>query len=1343
MGGGKARLAPWVEVKAAARAHLAPTRRLASRCGPPVRLTLVNATELFEGIEAIPGSKDAGSADGMPQSRVVNGIEFGRAASADERKIRASWKRRQGGGATPLLLIVDDPEDEDRVRVLGPRPDGPLRRVRAESLFGLVQETTEMGRVEAIRRLTEELERLDSDGVPGMIVRGLGTQHLYATRLRSEERWDELSSLAEGVASGGWRQALESLGYEIAELPNRGYLARSKARPALVVHPRRSAEEFARLDETGRLPEGSLLAACDEQGAPYGMLAAGTRMRLLRAAADAGGAANRYLELDAAALEPDDRPLLGLLAPAYLADGGLDEVLRESRDYGSELRLRLDRALREQVLPVLGRELGRWGKEDGRDLDDDSVRGALEAAALTFVFRALFLLYAESANYLPMENHTYNQRSLTRIAERAAEELEGADARSTSLWRDISSLVEAMRTGQTAWGVPPYNGDLFAADGFDGGEILEIARIPDAELAPALVALARDEERPEEMGVDFSGLEIGHLGHIYEGLLSLRLSVADRDYRYDRKRDRYAPETEDPDVRAGELFWQTNEGGRKGGGVYYTRSELVRHLVRRAVRPAFADHLAEIRTVAEKDPREAARRLFDFSVIDPACGSAHFLVEVVDELADQLAALLGDVPLPALKEELGLLRTVATRTYGVRVEDTALLKRLALKRCVYGVDLSPMGAEIAKLSLWLGAFVPGLSLAYLDHNIRVGNSLIGVARAESIEPPGGEGQTALFGDELDEAITRAAEKAAKLREIDDRTPDEVEASHVAEEELREEVAGAKRVLDMWTAEPLGLDGARDEALQLGEELIAGRETKLSKRAEELAGEQRALHWPLAFAEVFARENPGFDVIVGNPPWEEVTVEELAFYALHRPGIRALPEKERRRAIEELKAERPNVVAELNEIQERLSKLRTYFGSASGYATGASDPDVYKYFCQRYGAILRAGGRLGVVLPRWAFGSKGSSAFRGWLFAHAPPERIDFLVNAGRWAFDAEPRYTSALLSAERKPSSGNDRFEVAGVADSPQAFAKQVTAPGFTMSRAMLGPEAEIPLLSSKREAELLRKLRTGERFARGSRNRWACFSVYEFHETHDSHLWEGATEGWPLWKGESFEQYAPIGRGARVCPVNDDVLAKVRKVRPGAGSELADSISVQSRREAVAREIGHARLVYRRVTRATDSRTIIACLIPPKTFIAYSGPYLAFATGGDKERAACLAIMNSLAFDWQARRYVELSLSMTTLESFSLPQLDNEAFNALATPAARLSCPDERFAEFAEATGVECGPLDDGERAALRAEIDARVARIWGLTDEELEIVFSDFTLDAVPEDYRDAVRKRFAELS
>jgi hypothetical protein len=1305
-------------------------------------LLLVNATELFDGLAALPGSRDAGATNGISASRLVNGVEYAQAAGVDERRMRAAWKRRRGGGAVPLLLIGDDPADEGRLRVLGPQPEGPVRKIRADSLFDLISRTAGMGKLQAVRQVAQEVERLDTEGVAGLAVRGLGSEHLYAKRLPHSARWGKFKEATDGLSTVGWREVLTGLGYEVAPLPKRGYLASSGGKPLIVVHPRQSADQFARLDEAGRLPEGALVTDCLASGAPYGLLAAGARMRLLRAGHDDAGSTTRYLELDPAAMEPDYLPLVGLLAPGFLASGGLENLLVEARDYGSSLRKRLDRSVREDVLPVLGRGLGRWATVTGRDVVDDEVRAQLEAAALTWIFRALFLLYAESAGHLPMSNHTYAGRSLTRIAERAAEEVDVADRKATTFWRDIAALVDAMRTGQSAWGVPAYNGALFAPDGFDGAEILEAASIPDAELAPALIALARDPDDPDT-GVDFSGLEIGHLGHIYEGLLSLRLSVADNDFRYDATQDRYVPASgEEAEIARGDLLWLTNEGGRKGGGVYYTRTELVRHLVREAVRPAFEQHLAAVREVASRDPGAAARQLFEFYVLDPACGSAHFLVEVVEELADQIATLLGELALPAVRDELDGLRRAAGSTFGAGIEDTALLKRLVLKRCVYGVDLSRMGAEIAKVSLWLGSFVPGLSLAYLDHNIQVGNSLIGLARPESMTPPGSEhGQIVLFGDALSEAVANAAEGAVRLREIEDRTPAEVEASRFADAALQHSVAAAERVLDLWVAQPLGLVGAREEALQAGNEIIRGQSSFLGDDAAELARRHSVLHWPLAFAEVFARERPGFDVVVGNPPWEETYLAELSFYTFFRPGLRALPEGERNAEVERLRTERPELAEGLEEERTRLATLRDYLGPAGGYVVGPGHADLYEFFSQRYRELLRVGGRLGVVLPRSAFLAKGSAAFRSWLFDHAVPTRIDFLVNSGRWAFDAEPRYTSALLAAERRSGQPNDELEVAGVASSVASFSAQSAAPGVRLKRTALGPDLEIPLLRSQAEADLLAKLRSGEPFPYGG-ERWRCFPVQgDFNQVADKSLWQGATSGFPLWKGESFDQFDPHGVGAGVCPPSAEALAKAHKLRPGARSLLAKTVPEAVRRRAVARTFPRARIAFRDVSRATDSRTVRACVVPPGHFLTHKAPYLAFIDDEARAEAACLALMNSLVFDWQARRFVETSVGFFILEGLRLPNLnDNDAFGLLATAAAQLSCPDERFAEFAAAADVEVSPLRDEECLSLRADIDACVAQAWGLTPTELDLVFTDFSEDAVTPAYREMVRQRFA---
>ena len=1304
----------------------------------------MNAAELFDLIDSLAGSREAGSdGNGVVASRLLAGIEYGQANSAAETKLRSAWKKRSAGGPTPLVLVADDPEAEGRLVVLGPRGDGPLRLVRTESLGELIARTREMGDLEAVRFFAQEIDRLDTGGIAGVAARGLGTPHLLGKRLPDSDRWDELSELAASAAGKDWRDALAGLGYDLERLSDRGYLASFDGRPVALIHPHSSPAEFSRLGEEGRLPEGALLAACQRCGAPWGILAAGPRMRLFEAR-ETDGSVSRYLELDATLLELEMQPLLGLLSPPYLAEGRLDSVFAEARDYGSDLRLRLDRRLRQEVLPILGVELGRWAEADGRDLKDDTVRAALESAALTFVFRALFLFYAESAGYLPVDQATYSQKSITSITERAAEELEIADERDASLWRDVRGLVEAMRTGNSAWGVPPYNGDLFDASALPGAEVLEVASIPDRPFARALVALARNPEDPA-IGVDFSGLEVGHLGHIYEGLLSLRLSIADRDLRYDERSDRYvAPaEDEEPDIRADELLWLTNEGGRKSGGVYYTRSELVRHLVRGAVRPALDRHLERIKALAEKDPTAAADQLFDFYVIDPACGSAHFLVEVSEEIANRIAALLGELALPKVRDQLEELRAAASRAIGIDVEDSALLKRLVLKRCVYGVDLSTMGAEIAKVSLWLASFVPGLSLAYLDHNVQVGNSLIGVARPEDVDAPGDEKNTIpMIGDSLGEAIRDAAAAASSLRQISDRTPDEYQESRDLERELEEGRAGAETLMDLWTAGALGFPGARDEIARRGEEIIAGTTTLETAGAVEAAREQRALHWPLAFPEVFSRERPGFDVVVGNPPWEEVTVEELAFFARYRPGLRSQSAAERSEQVAGLRAERPELDAALEAEREQAAALRSYLGPDAGYEGGAGDPDLYRYFCQRYSKLLRQDGSLGVVLPRSVFAAKGSQGFRAWMFENAPPRRVDFLLNSGRWAFDSEPRYTVALLVADLHVPNEDESFDAAGVAASAEEFADQAGSPGLRLNRKALGPGWEVPLLPSQAEADLLAKLRDAGPFPLGG-GRWRCFPVAELHETNDAHLWKGATSGRSLWKGASFDQYDPHGADARLCPATDKVMMKVRKPRPGSGSLVAEGVELAERREAVLRTVDRARVAFRDVTNRTNSRTVLACLVPPEHFLTNKAPYLAFVEDNVKAEAACLAIMNSLPFDWQARRFVEVNLNFFILEGLRLPALDDDVFDALSHGAARLSCPDERFAEFAAATEIDCGPLDDDERQHLRAEIDALVAHTWGLTEEELEVVFADFTDEAVPSEYREAVRTAYRKLA
>ena len=520
--------------------------------------------------------------------------------------------------------------------MLGPsRPDGAVHVIEAQLLREALQRVAkERHPLEAVRELSEEIARLAGEG---LICRGLLTRHTLEHRFRAEaSRWSEAYAMVRGIrSSAGWRQALEGLGLQIEKLQIRGYLCRHEGRPVAVVHPKQRIRDLTRIDADGHLPEGLLLRDCAAHGAPWGILVADGRFRLFDA--DSPAAASEWLELDLRLLGEERVAYLALLGPRFLAGGGLAELRAEAARFGATLHKRLDRTIRSEVLPALAAGMGSWAQGRGLDLAEDGKREEIEQAALTLVFRLVFILYCESAGYLPLARRPYAVKSLSSLVEEAAETTELLGPDSCSLWQGFGNLVHAMRRGNPAWDVPAYNGALFSARDLRGAELLEEMEIPDPVFGRVLVALGRDPETG--LGTDFSTLEIAHIGHIYESLLSLRLALASRPLRYDGKVDRYVPLDEgagrddqvarmgnasDADVQAGELLWQTHEGGRKAGGVYYTPVDIVRHLVERSVLPAFERRLGEVAALAQTDPTRAARELLEFAVVDPGVRQCAF-----------------------------------------------------------------------------------------------------------------------------------------------------------------------------------------------------------------------------------------------------------------------------------------------------------------------------------------------------------------------------------------------------------------------------------------------------------------------------------------------------------------------------------------------------------------------------------------------------------------------------------------------------------------------------------------------------------------------------------------------
>lgn len=371
---------------------------------------------------------------------------------------------------------------------------------------------------------------------------------------------------------------------------------------------------------------------------------------------------------------------------------------------------------------------------------DDSLSAVylseVRQGALIFLYRLLFVLYAEDRHLLPVERDAYKDFALTRlrdeIAKKFADRSDFSD-RATLYWARLETIFRAIGEGDDTLGIPPYNGGLFEQA---EAPILARAKLPDQTVAEIIFPLSHEKAEPRPKYINYRDLSVQQLGSIYERLLEFDVIAED-----------------------GAIAIRLNPFARKGSGSYYTAEPLVKLIIERAVGPLVAERLEQFRLKADELSRsrrplrerlgelsalDPATRILELKVCDPAMGSGHFLVSLVDWMADRVLAAIEDAGEiaawargPAYESPL-IKRIAAIR---IRIEKRAkehnwplperqldernIIRRMILKRCVYGVDLNPMAVELAKVSLWLHTFTVGAPLSFLDHHLRCGDSLFG------------------------------------------------------------------------------------------------------------------------------------------------------------------------------------------------------------------------------------------------------------------------------------------------------------------------------------------------------------------------------------------------------------------------------------------------------------------------------------------------------------------------------------------------------------------------------------------------------------------------------------------
>lgn len=456
---------------------------------------------------------------------------------------------------------------------------------------------------------------------------------------------------------------------------------------------------------------------------------------------------------------------------------------------------------------------------------------------LILLYRLLFVLYAESRGLLPLENREYqSEYSLDALATEIHDKLDNDSTILNTLklksdyWARLHDLFTLIDKG---WGehIPRYNGGLFNPTRH---VFLEDNKIGNDVLANVINTLTRTTKRER---IAYQDLAIQHLGNIYEGLLEYEPTVQS------------SPE---------KVVLTKDKTKRKASGSYYTSDAIVRLMVKDTLGP-----LCKHKTFEE---------ILRLKVLDPAMGSGHFLIGVINHLALELAT---HPKAPAM-------------TTGDTDTEIAYWRRRVVENCVYGVDINPMTVELAKVALWLHTVTKDEPLSFLDHHIRCGNSLIGANIADLANLPvlkksrriNEEIQPALnmdFG--FTDTVSEAVGHYLVIEQMESQTADDIHVKDEKLEQAQQTLSKHKEIADIWLSVHFGNDVARGNyhnALKaLGSrQANVNIATSLSshQEAQRLAEHYRYFHWEIEFPEVFRDEfgdeleNPGFDAIVGNPPY---------------------------------------------------------------------------------------------------------------------------------------------------------------------------------------------------------------------------------------------------------------------------------------------------------------------------------------------------------------------------------------------------------------------------------------------------------------------------------------------
>ncbi|WP_276247552.1 hypothetical protein [Haladaptatus sp. YSMS36] len=1259
------------------------------------------------------------------------------------------YKDRRGGRANPILVVVLY-EDGSVADVCGPAGEEPpvKRNLDPGQVQRICNTALEKPNRNAAQRfILDILDQIDDDMV-GLRNQGLLSTHELKVGVPDRLDWDNATTQARKILDEDSRDLIGELGYEIERLSDQSHVLKdiSDGRETAVAVFLQDDESFDHAQDrfTGQSPVSYALNEADKKNLDYVIANSNNTLRLYTTNPDAGfgsrGRTDTFVEVNTDLLTEDNAGYLWLLfsTEALRNEGTLHQIMRRSKDYAASLGERLRERIYDEVVPDLAEAIA-----NARELSDPTKAELDETyrMALILLYRLLFISYAEDEGFLPRYNPRYERRSLKRKAHEVHEIVEDDiefESRSTTHWDDVMALSRAIHNGHAEWGLPEYDGTLLSEDSSDStaGAMLAEVELTDEQFGPVLASLLVDETGDGYEGpIDFRNVGVREFGVIYEGLLESELSYAEQPLGLDTN-GHYTPvdpDNHEVEVEQGEVYLHGQSGERKATGTYYTKPEFVEHILDNSLEPALDDHLERL---DEMSKNEAAKHFFDIRIADIAMGSGHFLVGAVDRIESRLSNYLTERSLPLVEEELDRLREAAEESFETaaempEVERSQLLRRQVARRCIYGVDLNDLATELSRLSLWIHTFVPGLPLTFLDYNLRAGDSIVGIGTLNELDGIIDVKQKSLgqFMSGGSDALEEIQQDISRIGRMADADASEVQEARETRQKIEESLEQTRAAFDILAASQID-DRINPNTATLAEEDI----TSLSsyEHAQESLGSIEPVHFPAMFPEVFEGDDPGFDIIVGNPPWDKVLFEAQQFWVTRHPGLNTLGKKKREQKIEELRQQYPSEAKAEEREQEERERYQDYVKEAYE-DQGRGHKEYAKLFVERATDLLNEDGELGYVLPRQSLVLGGWKQLRRRLITDSELTVLQ-ARNRGGWIFeDIHKSYMVVLLT--KRPTADEEGAYIWPAVESERVLEDASLDNTLYLSRDELGSlttekHLVIPWFNSANARDIFPEMQKRPRLSSDEGwisgihdSRWDLRGSGRHGDFAEGEIKDGY---WKIFMTRHADQYEINNRKNFRRFVDPDNLYQI-----GNGVEKIDDGSVILGSE-------HPAVTFRHVSRNDDTRTVISLMLPESGYLYNAGYVHAVdhEKGTSPEKLfALLAYMNSFTCDWWCRRIVDRHVTAPVINNLPIPKWDDDQIADAAEIAAELT---RRGGVKTIPGGHDvdqyAGRKDDDE-IELRARIEHLVADGFNLDSTHLETVLNDFSDKACPKALSDAI--------